>query len=54
MFRKNDDVWHPPVAGRCGWGRALKPKMWVGEGTETQTDFGHLKIFYSAVQKTRF
>jgi hypothetical protein len=43
MLRKNDDVWHPPVAGKCGWG-----------GIETQIVFGHLKIFYSVVQKTRF
>jgi len=25
MFRRNVDVRHPPVAGKCGWG-ALQPK----------------------------
>lgn len=33
MFRKND-VWHPPVAGKFGWG-----------DIETQIVFGHLKYF---------
>jgi hypothetical protein len=34
MFRKNDDVWHPPLAGKCGW-----------EDIETQIVFSHLKYF---------
>jgi hypothetical protein len=43
MFRKNDDVWHSPVAGKFEWG-----------DIETQIDFDHLKYFIYQCRKLGF